>query len=203
MKNWAQLSGNLTYDYDTGIIHGGRLTVEQLADALSGINRYNGWTFPFWSVASHACLVAEIIAAMADYGTTVILEGLHHDDHECLVGDMIAPFGQSLSDDARIEFIRASRRAQRAIEMHIGKAQHGVLGASAEGVVKAADLAALEAERRVLFSDRRERSTEFIVNPKMLAAGERIMAGDFAEVTGGPGAAARFVRHHHALMDRL
>lgn len=200
MKNWAQLSGNLTYDYDAGIIHGGRLTVEQLADALSGINRYNGWTFPFWSVASHACLVAEIIAAMADYGTAVILEGLHHDDHEALVGDMVQPLKQSLSDDARIEYIRASKRAQRAIEMHIGKAQ---LGVSAEGVVKAADLAALEAERRVLFLNRIPWLTESMVNPKMLEAGQRIMAGDFAEVTGGPGAAARFVRHHHALMGRL
>lgn len=202
MKNWAQLSGNLTYDYDTGVIHGGRLTVEQVADALSGINRYNGWTFPFWSVASHACLVAEIIAAMADYGTLVILEGLHHDDHECLVGDMVQPLKQSLSDDTRIECIRASVKAQRAVQLHLGMPT-GMLGTSYNAVIKAADLAALEAERRVLFSNRMTWQTESIVNPKMLEAGERIMAGDFAEVTGGPGAAARFVRHHHALMGRL
>lgn len=202
MKNWAKLSENLTYDYDTGIIRGGRLTVEQLADALSGINRYNSWTFPFWSVASHACLVAEIIAAMADYGTAVILEGLHHDDHECLVGDMVQPFKQSLSDDARIEYIRASRRAQKAIELHLGTGFGSSLTAAA-GVTAAADVAALEAERRVLFSNRLTWATESMVNPKMLEAGERIMAGDFAEVTGGPGAAARFVRHHYALMGRL
>lgn len=196
---WAQLSHGLTYDYTTGKFPN-RLTVEMLAGSLSGISRYNAWTNPNWSVASHACLVAEIIAAMADYGPEVVLDGLHHDDKECLVGDMLQPMKESLTEATRAELSSIGRRAQRAIADELGLP---TVAMAAFPVVHQADIAALEAERRILFSYRMSWPTESIVNPKMLAAGTKIMAGDFGKITGGYEAAQRYVSHHNALMLRI
>lgn len=194
----AQLSHGMRYDFSSGKIDG-MLTIEALAWSLAGINRYNAWTNVYWSVASHACLVAEIIAAMGAYGPEVALDGLHHDDHESLTGDQVRPFLDSLSESAQAELRVAKRRAQRAIERALGLQGNP----AAAGVVQAADLAALECERRILFGYRITWPTESMVNPKMLSYGEKILAGDFANITGGSPAAQRFVSHHNALMARI
>jgi hypothetical protein len=193
----------MRYDYDTGVVHGG-LMVGDLASSLAGINRYNAWTNIYWSVSSHACLVAEIIAAMADYSPGVVFAGLHHDDHEALTGDVLAPQQWAWSEAMQLEWNMHARRAQNAILRALGIWQYMMqVDSSAMGVVKAADIAALEAERRWLFTYRMKWGTEAIVNPKMLAAGERILAGDFARITGGPESAARYVSHHNALLQRM
>ena len=202
-SSWAQLSRGMIYDYDSGALTGD-LRIGDLAHALAGINRYNAWTGIYWSVASHSTLVAEIIAAMADYDHATILLGLHDDDHETLVGDAIAPFKASWSDVVRNEFDHAARKAQHAIMRGLG------IWSLAQGadqvrrsVVKAADIAALEAERLWLLTPKMTWGTESIVNPRMLDAAQRILQGDFSRVTGGPAAADRFVAHHNALLQRM
>lgn len=202
--NCCQLSHGMRYDYDAGKIIGD-LGIGDLAHSLAGINRYNAWTGIYWSVASHACLVAEILGAMADYDYGTILYGLHHDDHESLTGDIVNPYKQSMSNSAQAEHRNHARKAQNAILRALGiwtlVPEAGET--TKHAVVKAADIAALEAERRWLFSVRMTWETEKIVIPKMLDAGERILSGDFKRITGGPAAAERFVSHHAALVQRL
>jgi hypothetical protein len=194
----------MQYDYLNARFYG-QLQVGDLAWSLAGLNRYLAWTGVYWSVASHACLVAEIIAAVPDHDLGLILGGLHHDDHECLIGDWPSPLKAALSDSARAEIARHARRADEAIWRALGiwDLVPNNADSSRLGVIKAADLAALEAERLALFSYRMEWGTEKIVNPKMLAVGQRLMGGDFARITGGQDAADRFVAYHAAVMQKL
>lgn len=208
---WGQIALGLWYDYESGKILSrdggiGRLTIAALAWALAGTNRYGGWTENFhWSVASHACLVAEIIGGIADYDYLTIFGGLHHDDHESLVGDPTTPYKLSLSPDTRAELDMAARRADAAIWKSLGiwNLLAGNADSSRSAVIRAADLAALEAERKVLFGVRLPWMTEKMVNPKMLEVGERILAGDFGKIRGGQEAADRYMSHHNAIIGQL
>lgn len=203
MSNWAQLSRGIVYDYDTGAIRGD-LRIGDLAHALAGINRFYAWPGIYWSVASHACLVSGIIAATADCDFAVALRGLHHDDHEAIVGDVLSPQKWSWSDSMRQEWEYHARRAQSAVLRALGIWQiNHETGASSATVVHMADMAALEAERLWLFSPKMEWATEKLVNPKMLEAGQRILAGDFSRITGGSGAAERFCTYHNGLLQKL
>jgi len=204
-NNWGQICKGYTYDYDAGKITGD-MVVDDLARSLAGINRYNAWQDgSYWSVASHSCLVAEIIAAQADYPPIAMFGGLHDDDHEALVGDAIAPFKAAMSPAMQSEWTYHATKAQGAIARRLGIWRHlpDALDVAALAVIKAADLAALEAERLWLFHVKLTWATEQIVSPKMLEAGQRILAGDFGRITGGPEAAARFVSHHNALLARM
>lgn len=201
---WAQLLRGVRYDYRAGKIIGD-LRVADLAHSLAGINRYNAWTPVYWSVASHACLVAEIVASMGYYGDTTTLISLHHDDHESLTGDQVQPFKMAMTDATREDLAYHAQRADRAIWRALGIWSMVQAADSMEfmAVVRSADIAALEAERRWLMVPRLWWGTEDIVNPKMLDAGERILARGLAQITGGPGAAERYVRHHEALVTRI
>jgi len=206
-KAWGQLSRGMTYDYDAGAIRGD-LRIADLAHSLAGLNRYNAWTGIYWSVASHSALVAEIIAAMADYDHATILLGLHDDDHEALIGDAIQPFKMAMSTAMKAEWDHHATKAQLAIVRALGiyghlTADSRIPQETRQAVVKAADVAALEAERLWLLTPKMPWGTEAIVNPKMLAIAQRILAGDFSRVTGGQAAADRFVGHHNALLQRL
>lgn len=201
-KAWGQLSRGMRYDYSSGVIHGD-LRIADLAHAMAGIHRYNSWTGLYWSLASHACLVAEIIAAMVDYPPAVVLGGLHHDDHETLVGDMSAPFQLAWSDEMHAEWKNHVRKAQLAIVRRLGIYNLIPEEKPALAVIKAADIAALEAERRWLFAVQLPWETEKIVNPKMLEIAQRILPADFSRKLGGQLAADRFISHHNALIQRM
>ena len=203
-EHWAQLLRGITYDYGAGKIIGD-LRIADLAHALAGINRYNAWTPIYWSVASHACLVAETLAALGSSDYATILVGLHHDDHESIVGDALHPFKMAMSESMRAEYRHHAQKADRAIWRALGIWPLVQISddESRATVVKAADLAALEAERRWLMTPRMKWSTEDIVNPRMLEVAERIMAGDLCRIPGGPPAAERFVMRHNALVERM
>lgn len=86
------------------------LTIENIAHALSMVNRFNGHTkFPY-SVAEHSVHVASQLPPELQ------LIGLLHDGSEAFIQDMPAPFKPLLPDYARIEK-QVQDRVYRAFQM--------------------------------------------------------------------------------------
>lgn len=65
--------------------------VLEIAHSLSIINRFTGWTIYPYSVAQHAVLTSYLVEP------TFALQALHHDDHECVVGDISSPMKRELN----------------------------------------------------------------------------------------------------------
>ncbi len=78
------------------------ISVEDIAHHLSQVNRYGGAPRRPYSVAEHAVLVAERLRSQGHDAAT-ILAGLHHDDAEAFVGDIVRPIKRSLSGYSEIE----------------------------------------------------------------------------------------------------
>jgi len=76
--------------------------VEEIAHSLSLVCRYGGHCRTFYSVAQHAVLVARYIEDLG-YPVEVVLAGLHHDDSEAYLGDVIRPLKQLLPKYKEIE----------------------------------------------------------------------------------------------------
>ena len=64
----------------------------RLADIVSGLRqpRYTGQTEELYTIAQHAILVAEILESWGCDAYTAYM-GLHHDDHEAVIGDLPSP----------------------------------------------------------------------------------------------------------------
>lgn len=71
---------------------GSDYTIEDIAHALSLINRFNGHTDRFYSVAQHSVIASEHVRPGFEY------EALMHDAPEFVVGDVTAPLGSLLPD---------------------------------------------------------------------------------------------------------
>jgi uncharacterized protein len=65
-----------------------KIRVTDIAHALSHLCRYNGHTRKFYSVAQHAFIVSYLVHERYAF------EGLHHDDAEAYLGDLIYPIRQ-------------------------------------------------------------------------------------------------------------
>lgn len=66
------------------------IELHDIAHALARQCRYNGHVGGFLSVARHAIWVAELLLE-AGHPPYIALHGLHHDDAEAYLGDMISP----------------------------------------------------------------------------------------------------------------
>lgn len=193
MTNWIQLLNGGQYEYGPDkFMHEGRIVgpfdIEDVAVPLSHIARFLGHSRVPWSVAAHAVLVCRLL----DFESVdAKLAGLHHDDHEALVGDMPAPLKWHLDDPAG----SASTYAQRAIEERLG------LQRPADDVcelVKRADLAALEGERRALLAEcPRSWSTPF---DAALAKRAEEYVRLFKPFGFGKNAADLYIAFHHDLV---
>lgn len=73
------------------------IVLEDIAHALSQICRYNGHTSRFDSVAEHAVFVSKRLERKHHPVETQLL-GLHHDDHEAYLGDVVRPLKHLLGD---------------------------------------------------------------------------------------------------------
>jgi len=81
--------------------HAEDIDVLDVAHHLSNECRFNGATYRHYSVAQHAVLVSHLAARIAlaqsrsrgrfDYAREIALWGLHHDDSEAYLRDMIRP----------------------------------------------------------------------------------------------------------------
>jgi len=143
-KASIELMSGAFWHYDMGRAEQGPISfIDDIATPLSRICRFLGHTLVPWSVASHA-VACSAFARRTSRGSKLQWLALHHDDHEALIGDIVAPlkfYLQSCSIGA------LSDRAQCAIVEAIG----GRLAFPSEDrIVKTIDIAILEGERRAL-----------------------------------------------------
>lgn len=114
------------------------VTLDAVAAHLSRLCRYAGACRRFYSVAEHAVLVADYLAARGADARTQLC-GLHHDDHEAFVGDVARPLKSLLP-----EYPAIADAVQDAIEQALGLPNPFLLNVHRQ--VKAADDWALAAE---------------------------------------------------------
>jgi uncharacterized protein len=112
---------------------GSHICIEDIAHALSHINRFTGHTRVPYSVAQHSYVVSCIVPYKD------ALAGLLHDAAEAYLGDVSSPLKQLLPEYKVIE-----HRVHAAIFEHFG------LDPELPASVKEADLIALATERRDL-----------------------------------------------------
>jgi 5'-deoxynucleotidase YfbR-like HD superfamily hydrolase len=67
--------------------------VQDIAHALSNMCRWTGHIREFYSVAQHACMVADLVSS---FGKQHALAGLHHDSAEAYLSDICSPTKQFL-----------------------------------------------------------------------------------------------------------
>jgi 5'-deoxynucleotidase YfbR-like HD superfamily hydrolase len=115
------------------------LEINDVAHSLANTCRYNGHVRDFYSVAQHAVLVSRRLARTFPGDRTLALWGLHHDDVECLIGDLITP-----QKDLAPAHVAVEERLLRMVAKRWG------LPWPMPAVVKAEDMRALSTELRDL-----------------------------------------------------
>lgn len=113
--------------------------IDDIAHALSLLNRFTGHTRVAYSVAEHSCRVAELVH---ETRPDLVLEALLHDASEAYLGDVASPLKQHPS------FGEAYREAERALQGRIYRT-FGCDGHE-DPEVKRADLILLATEKRDL-----------------------------------------------------
>jgi uncharacterized protein len=136
---WAETISGIVVDY-TGATET-VILLEDIAHALSMTCRFNGHCKVFYSVAEHSVNVAKLVdAEFTDEGrSTVMLAALLHDAHEAYVGDVITPMKKSLG----VSYTTLEYHFNRMIGITFGVELNDL-----HPIVKQADIAMLEAERR-------------------------------------------------------
>lgn len=113
--NWMLLSGGAAATF-TGSVQFLNCTAYDLlcdiALSLSNMNRAAG-RFP-WSVAQHSLLVARMLPP------ELVLEGLLHDAHEAITGDIPTPWANWLPDNVLTVVKSAKKAVQTEIERMLG-----------------------------------------------------------------------------------
>jgi uncharacterized protein len=112
-----------------------KFDIEDIAQALSNICRFNGQCDFFYSVAQHSVGVSHLVPPEHALG------GLLHDAAEAYLGDVTAPLKARMPDYRKLE-----TRVERAVLAQFG------LPETLPPCVKKADLMMLKLERQVLFS---------------------------------------------------
>lgn len=134
--------------FDLQFIGHDSIELDDIAAALSRLNRFTGHTARPYSVAEHSLMVTEILER--DGGVrnpAVLLAGLMHDAHEAYTGDVSSPMKQQLDALTAGAWSREEARVQRHVLHRFG------LWPTFEDfhyTVKHADLVALATERRDL-----------------------------------------------------
>jgi 5'-deoxynucleotidase YfbR-like HD superfamily hydrolase len=123
--------------------------LEDVAHHLSNICRFGGACGMFYSVAQHAVLVSTVAERRAIQACVppsdvqrLALHGLHHDDAEAYIGDMVRPLKRFIPQFVEIE----DAIVERAIAPHFGLESWLMKSA----VIKAADEILLATEARDL-----------------------------------------------------
>lgn len=121
------------FDFEAPNLH--EYGIEDIAQALSNLCRFNGQCDFFYSVAQHSVGVSHLVPP--EYA----LAGLLHDAAEAYLGDMTAPLKARMPDYRKLE-----ARVERAVLAQFG------LPETLPPCIKKADLMMLKLERQALFS---------------------------------------------------
>ena len=130
LPNGKVIDFNNIKDYD--------FTVEEIADLLSHVKRFNGYGM---DVASHSLWVARALFYLTG-NPHIALLGLMHDAQEAYIGDIATP----VKDVAGGDWNRLENNVQRAILWHLNLKHENNLGA--EKLVKILDQVSLKLEYR-------------------------------------------------------
>lgn len=144
--HWAESFSGVIIDYgDAYYPHSINtpILIVDIAHALSNICRFNGHSSAFYSVAEHSINVAALVMRERPLDHVTALGALLHDAHEAYLGDVITPLKRVLGS--------AYADLEARYNLLIGK-EFGVDLSVLDDVVRQADLAMLEAERRYLCS---------------------------------------------------
>lgn len=173
------------------------ITLNDIAHGLAYTCRYSGQCGDFYSIAQHAVMVAR---HLANQGEPVIVQlgGLHHDDAEAFLGDVVRPLKSLLQP----QYGELSDRMDEAIAEAFG----GLWPADGLSVpqVKAADNWALMVEAwRLLPSKGKNWGGQAHNWDVDMEAGGRDDEGLWRGYQSPRTAALSFLRHHHALVRAL
>lgn len=184
---WIEIIGGHRYVF--GRKNRFPLTVEQLAKALSQINRYTGHTdarLPY-TVAQHSVFVSEL----CDMDPVWAMGGLLHDAPEIVIGDISTPLKWHLGEEQMAKVEREEHFAYATILEALNL--NLPLDGFAEKVIKHADLVALVTEKRDLLSPEVKWGyfNEIPVHPRKIVP------------LSPPAAARRFVKRFKQVWERL
>lgn len=122
------------------------ICVEDIAHALANTCRYGGQSTRFFSVAEHACIVADRLSVQGR-SPRVVLAGLHHDDAEAYLVDIPRPLKHLIVGYRELE-----GRMATVIDIALGLPGGAVIAAT--DIVKSADDWALSLEAYHLMPSR-------------------------------------------------
>ena len=127
-----------------------QIKLSDIAYSLAGINRFNGHSRPYVSVAEHSVRVSRIMERMGFANhPAALLYALLHDAHEAYTGDMTRPMQQALTallPVFKVAFHEMQSRIQRMIHTALGLPP--TPAAEIASAVHSADMYALDWERR-------------------------------------------------------
>lgn len=141
---WKELVGGHRYVF--GRDNHLSLTVQQLAHALSQINRYTGHTRKPYSVAQHCVHCSEYL----DFDAGWAMAALLHDAPEIIIGDLSSPLKWHLGQRWMAPVRAEEARAMRCIAHALGVPRFAELSPIVQAAVKQADLVAMMTEKRDL-----------------------------------------------------
>lgn len=140
----TQLLTSSGRNVNLAFVEPGQIHLQDIAYALSNINRFNGHSARPISVAEHSLMVAQIMER--HYQITcpaALMAGLLHDAHEALIGDVTQPVKQVLGSSWQV----LEERMQRIVLKRFGVYTAFKTNALA---IKDADTHALTSEREQL-----------------------------------------------------
>lgn len=141
-------TGKYFYPDDVGSLE---VDIEDIAHALSMMNRYCGHLDYFYSVAQHSLIVEELVCGMSTtLYTDRLLGALLHDASEAYMPDMPSPIKQLLPD---------FKKKEEELSQHIFS--HYNLAYPYEGIIKEIDSAIRGSEIKCLTSWEEEWGGEF------------------------------------------
>lgn len=145
---WIQTYTGIAFDFSDMRVES--ICIEDIAHALSHVNRYTGHTHYAYSVAQHSVLVAMRVKELGG-DQSEVLAALLHDATEAYLGDVSSPLKRLLPQYNVIEKQLASLIDE--------KFNLGGMVKNLTARIKQADLEALASEAEIFFpADKRPRS---------------------------------------------
>lgn len=99
--DYTELSSGIAFRFDNPTLD--MVQLHDIAWSLSRTCRYNGHTRRHYSVAEHCVVMADWVAKLPGSTARDVLTALHHDDAECVIGDLIRPVKDKVPDFKTIE----------------------------------------------------------------------------------------------------